>query len=183
MPKKKQKATPTSHPPCSVTGCTALGEHKAPRSKDALHDYVWYCLDHVREHNQKWDYFSGMDRDAIEEFMRDAITGHRPTWTREGQASKYWDALHDALDTFLESEDVARRRFKKATAHLNAKTREALALFNLDYPYDKKTLKSQYRILVKQYHPDANKGDKCFEERFKQITVLYLMLEKHLQES
>jgi hypothetical protein len=181
MPKKKQKATPSSGQACSIVGCGQPGEHKAPRSKAALHDYVWFCLDHVRERNQKWDYFEGMDRDAIEEFMRDAVTGHRPTWSREGSASRYWDALHEALDAFLESESVARKKYTKATARLGAKVREALAVFNLDYPYDAVGLKLQYRSLVKQYHPDTNDGSREAEEKFKQITAAYLVLAEHLK--
>jgi len=180
MPKKKQKATP-SNQPCYIKDCKEPGEHKAPKSKAALHDYEWYCLEHVRERNRKWDYFSGMNRDEIEEFMRDALTGHRPTWSREGNASRYWDALHEALDAFFESESVARKKYAKATIHLNARTREALATFNLDYPYDAKTLKVVYRALAKQFHPDAHKGDRKMEEKFKRIVAAYLVLAEHLK--
>src|SRR4051812_19480406 len=141
MPKKKQKATP-SNQPCGAKDCKQPGEHKAPRSKNALHDYEWYCLEHVRERNRKWDFFAGMSRDEIEEFMRDAVTGHRPTWSREGQASQYWDALHEALDAFMESESVSGKKRLKATIHLNARVREALAAFDLDYPYDFSALKA-----------------------------------------
>jgi hypothetical protein len=180
MPKKKQKATPTNEP-CSVKDCTQPGEHKAPKSRDHLHDYEWLCLDHVRERNQKWDFFAGMDRDEIEDFMRDAVTGHRPTWTREGQAAHAWDALHEALEAFMESETASKRKYTKATARLSERMRKALAEFNLDYPYDMPTLKAVYRALVKQFHPDTNKGSREAEEKFKMVTAAYLVLAEHLK--
>jgi molecular chaperone DnaJ len=36
-----------------------------------------------------------------------------------------------------------------------------------------KDIKSAYRKLSRQYHPDANPGDKAAEERFKEVTAAY----------
>jgi hypothetical protein len=180
MPKKKQKATP-SNQPCNIKGCGQPGEHKAPKSRDKLHDYEWLCIDHVRERNQKWDFFAGMNRDEIEEFMRDAVTGHRPTWSREAQSARAWDALHEALDDFMDPKSTSRRKYDRATAKLSERVRMALAELNLDYPYEMNTLKAVYRSLVKQFHPDANKGSREAEEKFKQVTAAYLVLAEHLK--
>src|SRR3982750_631358 len=86
MPNKKKKTdfapqhSSDKAPACHVPGCTQPGEYKAPVSKDDLSTYTWFCLEHIREHNQRWDYFAGMDRDEIEDFLKDSVTGHRPTW-------------------------------------------------------------------------------------------------------
>ena len=41
---------------------------------------------------------------------------------------------------------------------------------------DEKELKAAYRKLAKQFHPDANPGDKTFEHKFKEISEAYDVL-------
>lgn len=41
---------------------------------------------------------------------------------------------------------------------------------------DAATLKSAYRKLAHQYHPDKNQGDKAAEDRFKELTEAYAVL-------
>ncbi len=179
MPKKKQKANDTadaSHD-CQAPGCIEPGAYKAPKSRMSLHEYQWYCLDHIRAYNQQWDYFSGMNRDQIEHFMRDALTGHRPTWNRESQVHQHYDRLQDAIDAFMRQSAKARTA---SPAQLSAKLREALAVMDMEYPYTPAGLKTRYRTLVKKFHPDANKGDRAAEETFKEITVAYLLLTQHI---
>ena len=188
MPRKKQKAN--SNPPsssdtahsCHVPGCLAPGEYKAPRSRHSLTEYDWYCLEHVRAHNEKWDFFTGMDRRQIEQFMRDAVTGHRPTWKREDNTVDSFETLQAALDKFLHFSSQQRKEKSDLERSLNGKLREALATFDIEYPYTEKELKRCYRALVKKFHPDANKGARNAEEKFKEITVAYLLLNKHLQD-
>jgi len=165
-------------PRCSVPGCCEPGGYKAPTSRESLHEYQWFCLEHVRDHNAKWDYFAGLGPNEIEEFMKESVTGHRPTWTREGQLKQQYFKLHAALNDFLNLNGSGFR--EKATPPLSGKLRKALGTLELEYPYTEKELKSQYRLLVKKHHPDVNKGDKTSEERFKQITVAYTLLAEHL---
>jgi len=169
---------PESAPPCAVSGCTEHGAYKAPISKDRLHDYQWYCLEHVREHNQQWDFFGGMSTAEIEQFMKEAVTGHRPTWSREATIKATNAKLYEKLEEFL---SMTSQRRVNTPPTLPAKLRKALATLDLDYPYDNKTLKSQYRALVKKFHPDVNKGSKAFEEQFKQITASYNYLAEQLK--
>ena len=35
------------------------GQYRAPKSPDVLDDYYWFCRDHVREYNLKWNFFEG----------------------------------------------------------------------------------------------------------------------------
>ena len=56
---------------CDRPGCTGEGLHRAPRSRDALTSYYWFCLEHVREYNLAWDYFKDLDEDAIEPHVVD----------------------------------------------------------------------------------------------------------------
>jgi len=153
--------------------------YKAPKSRDELHNYQWFCLEHVREHNKQWDYFAGFDRDAIESFIKDATTGHRPTWNRENRIRQSYHQLQDALYEFLHPGAKA----PKPLPPLSAKLRKALAMLGMEYPYSARQLKAGYRVLVKKYHPDVNKGNKESEERFKQITAAYHTLSEHIKTS
>ncbi len=155
--------------------CTGAGLHKAPKSVYALQEYYWFCLDHAREYNRHWDYFSGLKQDQIEAFMKDAVTGHRPTWKREEHFTFTPDMLADALNEFLNG----RTRTKPAAhaPHLSRKEREALAVLELDAPCSLAALKTHYRGLVKRFHPDRHPGKPQVEERFKRITAAYAYLQ------
>jgi len=168
---------PERAPPCTVEGCREPGAYKAPKSKDELHEYRWFCLDHIREHNQQWDYFSDMGRSEIEDFIKDATTGHRPTWDRESRLRNRPSMLQDALYEFLY---MGKKAPPKAPP-LPAKIRKAVAALEIEYPCNAKALKAHYRALVKKHHPDVNKGNKQSEERFKQVTAAYHVLAEHIK--
>lgn len=170
--------SPEGAPPCNVPGCVHPGTYKAPRSKNQLGEYNWFCLDHVREHNKQWDYFGDMDASEIEHFMKEAVTGHRPTWSRESGIKTPFATLQQALDEFL---NLSPKRASYTSPALPTKLRKALAVMDMGHPYTAAQLKTQYRALVKKFHPDMNKGDKQFEEKFKQITAAYDYLGKQLK--
>lgn len=167
-------------PSCNVEGCAQPGAYKAPKSREQIDEYEWFCLDHIRERNQKWDFFSGMKSDEIEAFIHDSVTGHRPTWSRESRLrdSNLHSALQDKLYEFMHGS----KPVKPATPRLPAKMRNALAVMDMTAPYTLKQLKSTYRVLVKKYHPDTNKGNKESEEKFKQVTVAYKYLLEQIKE-
>jgi len=182
MPNRKKSdytphIPPEQAPPCHVPDCGAPGVYKAPKSREALHDYRWFCLDHIREHNQQWDYFSGMDSGEIESFIKDAVTGHRPTWSRESKLSDPHRQLEDALYAFLSP----GRKPPSPQPPLSAKLRRALLAMEMEYPYTPRTLKAKYRAMVKRHHPDMNKGNKQSEEKFKQVTAAYHLLAAHIK--
>ena len=72
-------AVETSERPCDRPGCTRPGKFRAPKSPDNLDDFHWFCLDHVREYNLKWNFFdSHSDADLERQFAADRVWG-RPT--------------------------------------------------------------------------------------------------------
>jgi hypothetical protein len=180
MPRKTRDngAQRPSHnaPMCEVEGCQQEGQYKAPRSREQLDEYRWLCIDHIREHNKQWDYFADMKPEEIEAFMHDAVTGHRPTWTREERMRFRPDKLHDALYEFMHD----RKRPAPQPA-IPAKVRRSLALLEMEFPYTQDQLKSCYRKLAKRYHPDTNQGNKAVEETFKNITAAYKYLDEQLK--
>jgi curved DNA-binding protein CbpA len=180
MPRKKTQnfaphIDPAKAPPCQINGCTQVGAYKAPKSREEVEEYQWFCLDHIRERNKQWNYFSGMDSDEIEAFIQDSVTGHRPTWSREARAREQYYTLQDKLYEFMSGAKPA-----PPTPRIPTKTRNALAVMELDHTYTIAQLKTSYRALVKKHHPDMNKGNKESEEKFKKITTSYKYLLEQL---
>ena len=54
--------------------------HRAPKGRDREGQYFNFCVDHVREYNKSYNYFTGMGDDDVRSYQKDSLTGHRPTW-------------------------------------------------------------------------------------------------------
>ena len=65
---------------CEWPGCKNKGPHRAPKGRENSREYWHYCLDHVREYNQSYNFFQGMNPEDVAKYQKDALTGHRPTW-------------------------------------------------------------------------------------------------------
>lgn len=165
----------TPHRPCDFPGCLHAGEYRAPKSRDHLHDYYWFCLDHIRDYNKAWDYYAGLEPEEIEEAIRRDTTWQRPTWRlgTNGAATrvKFGFRIDDPFGLFEEdSNDTAR------PATPPRPEAEAMAVMGLEPPLTQAQLRTRYRELVKQHHPDINGGAIEAEERFKQISQAYALL-------
>lgn len=161
---------------CTWDGCACEGVYPAPKARDSR-EYFWFCLEHVRQYNKSWDYFRGMEPEAIESFNREAIHGHRPTWKRGIDAHIYYskkqdkilESLHDFLNITPE---------KPQEPVLPLKERECLAALGLAYPVTLKEIKKHYKTLVKRCHPDVTNNDRALSEQFKIISQAYQYLKK-----
>lgn len=181
--KKRQQ---TAGRDCGWPGCTGDGEHRAPKSRDELTDYYWFCLDHVRTYNKAWNYYAGLSEDEVEREVRRDTTWNRPSWPLGGK--RIIDQI-DGIESWIRDQgldgDTAARRARGDKEPATAKTPdpviEAIEVLALDWPLDAAELKRAYKDLVKQHHPDANGGDKRAEERFKQITVAYKVVLEFLE--
>src|SRR5205814_2106987 len=65
---------------CDHPGCIAGGDFRAPKSRLDLHDYYWFCLEHVRAYNSAWNYYAGMSDAEIEAEVRHDTVWQRPSW-------------------------------------------------------------------------------------------------------
>ena len=52
-------ASETSKRVCDFKGCNKPGLYRAPKAPDVLDDFYWFCQEHVREYNAKWNFFDG----------------------------------------------------------------------------------------------------------------------------
>ena len=168
--------------PCDHPGCEGGGDFRAPRSRLELHQYYWFCLEHVRSYNSAWNYYAGMsDREIELEIRRDTVW-QRPSWrlgARHGPA--YSSRIRDYFGVYEEAkrEDGANRRETReeaAARRVRSACAQALAVFEVEPPFTLVRLKARYKALVKQHHPDAHGGDKEAEEKLKIINQAYATL-------
>lgn len=66
---------------------------------------------------------------------------------------------------------------------ISAEEERAYRTLGLEYPVSTTDLKARYKILVKEYHPDANRGDKTAEDRLKDINAAYRVLKDSIEAS
>ena len=160
---------------CAAKGCNGEGLYPAPKSRDALRDYIWFCLDHVRAYNKSWNYYDGLQGAALEAEIRRATTWERPSWKfATGQPSE--DYFEDPLGLF----DFEQRNETRLGHKLTTEERKAWKTLNLAPVDDFDIVKKQYKQLVKENHPDKNGGDAYAEERLKDINLAYSLIRKNL---
>ena len=158
---------------CEWPGCRAAASHPAPRAPERLHDYIWFCLDHVRTYNREWTYCPDMDPADIDAAVRSSLeTGGR----RHGCFSAS-PAFDDPLDIFDGAGERTPPLRRWPTGSPEA---EAAAAMSLSDDMTLAALKSRYKELVKHHHPDANGGCPASEERMKSITRAYRVLQDAL---
>lgn len=170
--------------PCAHPGCAQPGEYRAPPGKPGSAfappsgppAWQYFCLEHVRAFNAKWNFFDGMDEDEIW-----AAQSPYPTWEREVQAfarnadpRRPGGSLDDPLGIL---------RWKTADRpEPRLAPEDARALKTLGLPEDATLaqVKARYRQLARRYHPDTNGGDRRHEARLVAVTDAHARLVRAL---
>ncbi len=178
---KKERAIPlemyTSASPefrkCDKVSCDQGADFKAPKDRNNLRDYYWFCLEHVQEYNKMWDFYKDMSPEEIEKSRDSDVTWNRPSWPLGGWRTLLENAeLLENIESFLNN--------RKQPTILPKPVQKALESLNLSYPFTIEALKKQYKKLAKQYHPDLNQGDQKAEDRLKDVNESYQVLKKFL---
>lgn len=172
---------------CAHRGCDCEATHRAPLGRDREGEFLWFCLDHVREYNASYNYFAGMSDDAVAAYQKDALTGHRPTWnigvnswTRDGRREGGRERLdpRKAADPFGMFEGAEWRHAGERPAAPEGRMirnaeRKALDTLNLDIHATAAEIKARFKELAKRLHPDANGGDRSREDKLREIIQAY----------
>jgi hypothetical protein len=174
----KDRRSKTGGPACEWAGCTEKATHRAPKGRGREKDYWRYCLKHVREYNQSYNFFAGMNDDAVMAFQKDALTGHRPTWkmgTGKGGVRPELNAFDKRTDPFgLFGEGLRAEQQARAEARpVRNAERKALDTLGLEVGATGAQVKTRFKELVKRHHPDANGGDRSTEDRLIEIIQSY----------
>jgi len=167
---------------CDWNNCKEIGEYKAPVKKDNSKKYRLLCLEHVKEFNKNWNYFSGMNDDQVMDFLKSDMTWHKPTQSFSSSDNFFkvlWNnTLRDELDKDkLKSEYNHMSKFK-----FNHNDIKAFGILGVSVGLKWVKIQEKFKMLVKKFHPDINAGDKKYEEKLKLITLAYTQLKNTYRE-
>jgi hypothetical protein len=149
-----------------------VGEYRAPvqpANFDGPGAYRLLCLDHVREHNAKYNYFKDMSPEEIAEAQSPLGGWERPS-RRYGPTGEdptpAWADFADPLDAIA-------ARFRHADRgppqRFTPSERKALGVLGLAEDTDLHAVRSRYSKLVRRFHPDRNGGDRSHEKKLGQV--------------
>jgi DnaJ domain len=137
---------------CDRHGCTEPGDRPAPKSPNSPERW-YFCLDHATEYNRGWDYFEGLSKEeaaAREAQERSDYSGYKETqhygWTGPGDGSRSREEMR-ALDLFGLESDAAFEHVRSA-----------------------------WRKMAKEHHPDVKPGDSNAAKMFQAIQAAYEVL-------
>jgi hypothetical protein len=179
-------AVETSARKCQRPGCSNAGKFRAPKSPDNLDDFHWFCLDHIREYNLKWNFFdSHSDHDLEQQFAADRVwgrptrpfgqTAHRGTSQphAEGRAWQRF-GFDDPMELLGDKATMNPGGERAAAAArrqrlLPPTERRALEILDAQDHQSKAEIRQQYKALVKDLHPDMNGGRRDDEARLSEV--------------
>ena len=167
---------------CAVPGCGAPGEFKAPLQSanfDGPGAWRFLCLDHVRAHNAKYNFFEGMSADEIQEAQGPLGGWERPSRRFAANGADpppKWSDFADPLDAIIGRFSHLRR--DGPPSKFNRNERRALGVLGLGEDADRHALRRRYSALVRRYHPDKNGGDRTHEARLREVIESYQLLRK-----
>ena len=137
---------------CDRHGCTDAGDRPAPKAPNSPERW-YFCLQHVTEYNSRWDYFEGLS--AEDAAQREA--NERRDFSGFHEAKHYgWGGPGDGS----RSSDEMR----------------ALDVLDLESDCDFDAIKSAWRGLAKEVHPDVKPNDADAARRFQAVQTAYEVL-------
>lgn len=174
---------------CDRAGCDKPGKYRAPKSADDLEHFHWFCLDHVREYNLKWNFFESHSDDELEQqFAADRVWGRPTRPMREGverngggqphAEGRAWERfgfsdpselLGDKATLNPGGESANGKRSARSRRQLPPTERRALEILEAHDFQTKTEIRRQYKALVKDLHPDMNGGRRDDEARLAEV--------------
>ena len=137
---------------CDREGCNEVGDRPAPKAPNSRERW-YFCEKHAGEYNKNWNYFAGLSPEEAAKREADEANG-----ANGFRRSAHWQWAGPGDET--RSRDEMR----------------ALWVLELEPDSDFKTIRTAYRRMAKQHHPDLKQGDKDAEARFREIQAAYDVL-------
>ena len=186
-PSEAEEVVETVAVRCDHSGCQRAGEFRAPKGRGREGQFFQFCLEHVKAYNATYNYFSGMNDEALAAYQKQEEIGHRPTWklgvnskaarmSQRGRAAAAVDAGPEVQDGFNIFGTRREQQAAKPEPRVGAVARKALDALGLDDTADSVAIKARYKELVKRFHPDANGGDRSREGTLQEILKAYQQL-------
>lgn len=164
----------TSVRQCEHPGCEEDGKYRCPRSPDQLNEYLWFCKDHAREYNLKWNYFEGQtEAEMLDEMERDRVWGRSTKPLGRDDERLAWQRLgiedpHQVLGEKA-TQNPGKNARLQGTRKLPSTERKALEILDARDSWSRGEIRKQYKSLVKDLHPDRNAGARSDEDRLQEV--------------
>jgi DnaJ domain len=163
----------TADRPCEYPGCKEKAAFRAPKSPDQLDEFFWFCKDHIREYNLKWNFFQGTTDEEFQKFLDKDRVWERETkpFSRIGDGNA-WARLgvNDPMALLGEKATQNPGRVQStATRKLPATERKAIEILDARDTMSKTEIRKVYKGLIKVLHPDMNGGDRSHEEQLQEV--------------
>ena len=163
----------TSQRACDHEGCQETGQYRRPKSPDDLDDFFWFCKDHVREYNLKWNFFHGQtEEEFASQLDKDRVWGRETKpFGRRGEEQKAWARLGIDDPHQILGENATRNPGKSITGtrKLPPTERRALDILDAKDHWTKAEIRKSYKALIKVLHPDMNGGDRSQEDQLSEV--------------
>ncbi|QDY69437.1 J domain-containing protein [Qingshengfaniella alkalisoli] len=162
----------TSTRRCDHEGCQETGQYRAPKSPDHLDEFYWFCKDHVREYNLKWNFFNGSTEEEFnDQIDSDRVWGRETKPFRRSAEERAWARLGVDDPHQVLGDNATRNPGKSVsgTRRLPPTERRALEILEAKDHWTRSDIRKAYRSLIKILHPDMNGGDRSDEERLQEV--------------
>ncbi len=164
-------ASETSTRVCEHEACEEAGKYRAPKAPDVLDEYVWFCKDHIREYNLKWNFFDGTT-----EAEMNAQQSKDKVWERETKPigspeERAWARLgiEDPHQVLGANATQNPGKGGGGSRRLPSKERRAVEILEAKDHWSKTEIRKAYKKLIKVLHPDMNGGDRSQEEQLQEV--------------
>ncbi len=176
-------ATPQTQeqiPICEWEGCDADAHYPAliaPLAGESR-EKRYFCLTHIQHYNRNYNFFAQMDEATAQAYRESAATGHRPTWSLGARRASVADGIHDPLEIMenFGMHNHAHTRAGDSTRRVKRLSRGqiyALEQLGLDETAEPNTVRRHYKKRIKRFHPDANGGNRQYEENLQKTIHAY----------
>ncbi len=164
-------ASETSTRICDKDGCNEPGKYRAPKAPDVLDDFYWFCKDHVREYNNKWNFFDGTTEAEMNAQMSKDKVWERQTKKFNDPEQRAWARLgiEDPHQVLGENATQNPGRKQGNGRKLPPTERQAIEILEAKDDWTKSEIRKAYRALIKVLHPDINGGDRSQEEQLQKV--------------
>tara|TARA_Y100000590_G_scaffold379718_1_gene447555 strand:- start:136 stop:660 length:525 start_codon:yes stop_codon:yes gene_type:complete len=161
---------------CDWNNCFEIGQYKAPIEKDNSKEYRLLCLNHVKEFNKNWNYFSGMSDSQIYEWLKSDMVWHKPTQSFSSSDNFFKVLWNNALKDEFDKANFKSQLNNMNKFNFNGNDIKAFGILGVSVGLKWSKIQEKFKKLVKKFHPDMNAGNKKYEDKLKVITLAYTQL-------
>ena len=161
---------------CNWNNCNKIAEYKAPIEKDNSRKFRLLCLEHIKEFNKNWNYFSGMSDTEVCEFIKSDSTWHKPTQSFSSSDNFFKILWNNVLDDGLKINESINGLSRKKQFNFSENDLKAFNILGISVGLKWEMIQKKFKKLVKKFHPDMNSGNKKYEDKLKVITLAYTQL-------